>query len=289
MSSTAQGDTPENAREFNFSQRDFERVRKMIYERVGIVLADHKQDMVYSRLARRLRTIGMESFHEYLDLLASDDTEMQAFTNALTTNLTSFFREPHHFESLKEHLGKIRGRSRVAIWSSAASTGEEPYSIAMTCAEFYDSLRPPVTILATDVDTQVLAHGERGVYGLDAVQRLGPQRCKRFFLRGTGANEGYCRVVEPLRELISFRQLNLLDAQWPMREQFDAIFCRNVMIYFDKPTQLSILRKMMPLLAADGLFFAGHSESFFHAGELIRSVGRTVYVHATTRGTQAAS
>lgn len=276
--------TETNLREYAYTDRDFERVRKLIYARVGIVLADTKQDMVYSRLARRLRALGMSSFSEYLDTLEREGgDEWQAFTNALTTNLTSFFREGHHFEILRKHLAQHGHNKRVLIWCAAASTGEEPYSIAMTAVEHYGSFNPPVSILATDVDTNVLEIGQRGIYQLDRIEQVSPERLKRFFLRGTGPNEGYCRVVDRLRDLITFRQLNLLDSSWPMKDVYDAIFCRNVMIYFDKPTQLTILRKMMPLLAADGLFFAGHSESFFHAGDMIRPLGRTVYVKAQSR------
>jgi chemotaxis protein methyltransferase CheR len=270
-------------REYAYSERDFERVRKLIYARVGIVLADSKQDMVYSRLARRLRALGINRFTDYLDYLEREGgEEWQAFTNALTTNLTSFFRESHHFEVLRQHLTRIGNRSKVAIWCSAASTGEEPYSIAMTLVEHYGSFNPPASILATDVDTNVLEVGHRGIYPLDRIEQLSEERLKKFFLRGTGPNEGMCKVSDKLRELITFRQLNLLDPAWPMRDVYDVIFCRNVMIYFDKPTQLSILRKMMPLLVDEGLFFAGHSESFFHATDLIRPLGRTVYAKVAT-------
>jgi chemotaxis protein methyltransferase CheR len=270
--------TESNLREYAYTERDFERVRRLIYARAGIVLADTKQDMVYSRLARRLRARGIHRFSDYLDTLEREGgDEWQAFTNALTTNLTSFFREGHHFEMLRKHLELIKHRSQFKIWCAAASTGEEPYSLAMTLVEHFGSFNPPASILATDVDTNVLETGRRGIYPMDRIDQVSQERLKRFFLRGTGPNEGYCRVVDPLRNLIVFRPLNLLDPNWPMKEVYDAIFCRNVMIYFDKPTQLTILRKMMPLLAEDGLFFAGHSESFFHAADLIRPRGRTVY------------
>jgi chemotaxis protein methyltransferase CheR len=270
-------------REYEYTDRDFDRVRQLIYERVGIALAPTKKEMVYSRLSRRLRALGIDSFSEYLVRLEGPEgtDEWQSFTNALTTNLTSFFREPHHFEILQQHFQRIgKKKSRIRIWSAAASTGEEPYSIAMSAVEFFGGFNAPVSILATDVDTHVLDQGQRGIYPLERIERMPQERLKRFFMRGTGPNEGYCRVSDRLRQMIDFRQLNLLDTAWPIREPFDAIFCRNVMIYFDKPTQLAILKKMMPLLVPDGLFFAGHSESFFHASELIRPLGRTVYAHA---------
>jgi chemotaxis protein methyltransferase CheR len=270
------------ARDFLFTARDFERVRKLIYGKAGIALADSKEEMVYSRLARRLRALRIESFKSYLDGLEEGGTEQewQEFTNALTTNLTSFFREAHHFDALREMLSRLPRGHRATIWCSAASTGEEPYSLAITACEAFGSLTPPVAILATDIDTNVLATAERGVYPLDRIEKMSSERRRKFFLRGGGSAAGQCRVVEPLRRLLTFRQLNLLDARYPVRGPFDAIFCRNVMIYFDKPTQLAVLKRMTPLLSREGLFFAGHSESFFHAGEVIRSVGRTIYRRA---------
>lgn len=274
------------ARDFVFTGRDFERVRKLIYGKAGIALADSKEEMVYSRIARRLRALRLDSFKSYLDALESGGTEdeWQEFTNALTTNLTSFFREAHHFDALRDFLAKLPRGKQARIWCAAASTGEEPYSLAITACEAYGTLTPPVAILATDIDTNVLATAERGVYPLDRVDKLSKERKRKFFLKGTGPSAGQCRAVEPLRKLLTFRQLNLLDPRYPMKGPFDAIFCRNVMIYFDKPTQLAVLKRMVPLLAKDGLFFAGHSESFFHASDLIRSVGRTIYRRADHKG-----
>ena len=163
------------------------------------------------------------------------------------------------------------------LWCSAASTGEEPYSMAMTMVELFNSWTPPVKILATDLDTGVLAKAEAGIYADERVEKLSPERVKRFFQRGSGANAGSVRVRPELRSLVTFRRLNLLDAAWPMRGPFDAIFCRNVMIYFDKPTQLKVLEKFVPLLRQDGLLFAGHSESFHNAAHLFRLRGKTVY------------
>lgn len=275
-------DASAEVRDFVFTDRDFARVRKLIYGKAGISLADSKEEMVYSRLARRLRVLKLDTFKSYLDQLeaSGDEDEWQAFTNALTTNLTSFFREAHHFDALKKFLQSQPPGKRVRIWCSAASTGEEPYSLAITACEAFDSLTPPVAILATDIDTNVLATAERGVYPLDRIEKLTNEQKRRFFQKGVGSTAGQCRAVEPLRKLLTFRQLNLLDSPYPMRGPFDAIFCRNVMIYFDKPTQLAILKRTIPLLAKDGLFFAGHSESFFHAADLIQSVGRTIYRHA---------
>ena len=264
--------------EFAFTNEDFDRVRKLIYDHAGISLADSKRQLVYSRVGRRLRARELSSFAEYLGLLeANDADEWEAFTNALTTNLTSFFREEHHFPILAEHLKRPGGQRPLMLWCSAASTGEEPYSMAITAAEAFNTLKPPVRILASDVDTNVLAKAERGVYAMERLERMSPERLRRYFQKGRGANSGHARVRAELRELITFRQVNLLHSNWPLRGPLDGIFCRNVMIYFDKPTQYRILKKMAPLLGAEGLFFAGHSENFIHAADLFRLRGKTVY------------
>ncbi|HUW36679.1 MAG TPA: CheR family methyltransferase [Rhodocyclaceae bacterium] len=267
-------------REFRFTAEDFERIRKLIYDRAGIALAPVKQDMVYSRLARRLRAHGHTTFAQYLALLErGDEKEWETFTNSLTTNLTSFFREAHHFVLLAQQMLKSRERP-FRIWCSAASTGEEPYSLAITACEAFKSLAPPVSIIASDIDTSVLATAEKGVYSEDRVDKLGPERLRQFFLKGTGAQAGQVRVRPELHKLVSFARVNLLDPRWPLTGPFDALFCRNVMIYFDKPTQYGILTKFQPLLRQDGLLYAGHSESFLHAVDLFRSLGRTVYERA---------
>jgi chemotaxis protein methyltransferase CheR len=265
-------------REFEYNAQDFERVRSLIYKRAGISLSPVKQDMVYSRLARRLRAKGLKRFSEYLDQLerGQDAAEWEAFVNALTTNLTSFFREAHHFDLLAEQMRKSSDRRPFRIWCCAASTGEEPYSLAITACEVFGN-NPPVEILASDLDTNVLAHGQRGVYTADRVERMEAARVQRFFLRGTGDQQGHVRVKPELQRLLTFRQINLLAPGWPLREGFDAIFCRNVMIYFDKPTQYGILERFAGLLHPQGRLYAGHSENFIHAANLFRSLGRTVY------------
>lgn len=282
----------EDDREFKYGNRDFRRVREMIHARAGIALSDSKVHMVYSRLARRLRELDMVNFSDYLDQLEADQgsPEWERFTNALTTNLTAFYREAHHFEILSKLLIKRRaaaGGERMLIWCAAASTGEEPYTLAMTAVETFNTMTPPVSILATDIDTQVLQTAERGIYPMERLEKLSNQRLKQFFLRGSGEYAGQAKVVEPLKRLITYRQLNLLDKEWPLRGPLDAIFCRNVMIYFDKQTQHGILQKMKPLLRSDGLFFAGHSESFHHAADLFRPCGRSVYAPIHERGFNA--
>lgn len=267
----------ESSKEFDFTPKDFERVRGLIYQRAGISLTASKQEMVYSRLARRLRATQITSFQQYLDELErnQDPEEWEAFTNALTTNLTSFFREEHHFPVLAEFAQRLR--EPITVWCSASSTGEEPYSIAMTLCEAYGTLTPPVKIIATDIDTNVLNTAERGVYSLDRIEKLSTERAKKFFLRGKGQNDGQVRVRNELRNLIEFKQLNLLADSWPISGTFDVIFCRNVMIYFDKPTQKKILHRFAPMLKPHGLLFVGHSENFSYLTELFHLKGKTVY------------
>ena len=270
-----------SAREFLFTDHDFERVRKLIYEHAGINLSTAKKDMVYSRVGRRLRAVGLKSFREYLTLLESDnEDEWESFVNSLTTNLTSFFREAHHFPILAEHIRKLKQRRPIQLWCSAASTGEEPYTMAMTMVDLFGTYTPPVKIIATDLDTHVLKKAQEGIYPNERIEKLSPDILKRFFRKGKGSNEGFVQVRSELRDMITFQQLNLLDAKWPIKGPFDAIFCRNVMIYFDKPTQYKILQKFVPTMHKDALLFAGHSESFQHAADLFRIQERTVYTIA---------
>jgi chemotaxis protein methyltransferase CheR len=201
----------------------------------------------------------------------------------LTTNLTSFFREPHHFPIFAEHLQKIGSKRPIRIWCSAASTGEEPYSIAISVLETFGANASHVSIFASDLDTNVLATAQKGVYSLDRVEKLSPDRLKRFFLKGTGSQEGFVSVRPELKRLIEFQRVNLLEPNWPVRGPLDIIFCRNVMIYFDKPTQYKILSRFAPLMQPDGLMLAGHSESFLHAADLFKSMGKTVYALAKAR------
>lgn len=271
-------------REFHYTRSDFERVRGMLYKRSGISLSDSKDQMVYSRLARRLRALRLNSFTDYFDYMSQNDNEWQQFTNALTTNLTAFFRENHHFEQLAKHLRQhAHGARKQRIWCSAASTGEEPYSLAITAIEAFGRNNPPVEIIASDIDTGVLATAEAGIYSDSRVEQLSLERKKRFFLRGKGSNQGKVCVRDELRDLIEFRQINLLGEQWGIEPGLDIIFCRNVMIYFDKPTQSKLLERMVQLLRSDGLFFAGHSESFVQATHLVKLIGRTVYKPVGTR------
>lgn len=267
-------------REFHFTDRDFETIRALIYQHAGIALSPVKVDMVYSRIARRLRATGLETFSDYLERLHSDAEEWQEFINSLTTNLTSFFREAHHFPLLAEHVLEAAPNTRnpARLWSAACSTGEEPYSMAMTLIDAFGSWTPPVRILATDLDTQVLGHASDGVYSAERVAKLPRDLVRRFFLRGRGKHAGQVRIRREVRDLVTFRPLNLLDPLWPIKGHFAAIFCRNVLIYFDKPTQYRLLEKFHPLVYPNGLLFVGHSESLVHAADLFRARGKTVCV-----------
>ena len=276
--------------EFSFSAADFERVRELIYQRAGISLHAGKQAMVYSRLSRRLRETSHRSFAAYLQWLQanngpSGDAEWQEFVNCLTTNLTAFFREEHHFHALVDDLKAIAGRNAgkpLRIWCSAASTGEEPYSIAITVVEALGSAAP-ARIVASDIDTKVLATGQRGVYEADA-RGLSPERMHRHFLRGKGANAGFMRVKPELAKLIEFRPFNLMSRGWTgaggLGEPFDIIFCRNVMIYFDNATQRQVLQQMHGVLKPGGLLYVGHSENFTDARDLFQLRGKTIYQRA---------
>jgi chemotaxis protein methyltransferase CheR len=263
--------------DFLLTEHDFSKIRTLIHQRAGIALSAQKRQMVYSRLARRLRELRLKEFSTYLDFLESDPNgdEWQLFTNALTTNLTAFFREGHHFPVLADHAKKCP--QPLTVWCSAASTGEEPYSIAMTLIEALGNRSGVASVIATDIDTQVLAKAEAGVFTMEQVAKLSPERLKRFFLRGSGAHAGKVRIRPEVAAMVKFEQLNLLEPKWALKDPFDAIFCRNVMIYFDKPTQGKILQRFAPLMKPHGLLFAGHSENFSFANQILRLRGQTIY------------
>ncbi len=268
--------------EFSFDPADFERVRKLIYKRAGISLHAGKQAMVYSRLSRRLRDAGFNSFGQYLQALesatgAAAEAEWQEFVNCLTTNLTSFFREEHHFPVLHAELAARKG-TNLRIWCNAASTGEEPYSLAMTAIEALGA-SSSAKIVCSDIDTKVLATAEAGVYAADA-RGLSPERLRQHFMRGTGANSGFIRIRPELKRLLEFRPFNLMDERWSLGDPFDIVFCRNVMIYFDAPTQRRVLERMHRAMRPGGLLFAGHSENFGDSKDLFRLRGKTVYERA---------
>ena len=265
------------ATEFAWTDSDFDRIQSLIYQRAGISLHDGKHAMVYSRLSRRLRETGHRSFNEYLGWLQNHDgPEWQEFVNALTTNLTSFFREHHHFEILSTHLKTRSAAGPCRVWCNAASTGEEPYSIAITLMESLSS-RQVFQMVASDIDSKVLASAEKGVYRLEGLKDMDEARIQRFFLRGTGANDGMVRVKPELRQAIQFINVNLIKDGWPFQEPFDVVFCRNVMIYFDGATQRQVLQRIHRTMKPGGLLFAGHSENFSDSRDLFVLRGKTVY------------
>lgn len=265
-------------REFELKDAEFKRVSRKIYAEAGIVLGAQKRDMIIRRLSKRIRALGLDSFRAYMDLVeAGDKQELIEFRNALTTNLTSFFREAHHFDRLKKYFAEHGDRKTYRIWSAACSTGEEPYSIAMSAVEHFRTGRPPVRVLCTDIDTRVVGEAQAGVYPLERIEALSMERRRRFFQKGAGSNAGMVRVNPDLRGFMQFRTMNLMSDVYDVKEGVDVVFLRNVMIYFDRETQRHILERMQRIIAPEGLLIVGHSENLFHVNDLFRSLGQTVY------------
>jgi chemotaxis protein methyltransferase CheR len=270
-------------REFQFTDADFIALRTLVKEMTGISLAESKRELVYGRVSRRLRVLGLSSFGEYRELLKSGDgSELVAFCNALTTNLTSFFRESHHFDYLRDEFLAVRRDAnrrseRIRIWSSACSSGEEPYSIAMTIMESIPDLQKwDIKILATDLDSDILARAQRGSYAADRVKGFDAKRLARFFTESREGAERTYQVIPDLASLITFKQINLMH-DLPMPGPLDAIFCRNVVIYFDKDTQRALFARIAKLQRPGGLLFLGHSETLFKVSDEYSLIGRTVY------------
>lgn len=268
------------AREFVFTHQHFERVRQRLYEHAGIVLSDHKKDMVYNRLVRRLRELRLPDFAAYIHFLDEMPEEFGHFINALTTNLTAFFREEHHFRYLEQHIIPelaAKRQHRLRIWSAGCSMGEESYSIAMSCRSSHiDTRHWDIKILATDIDTKVLTTARNGVYGLERVEGISEHVKRRFFRKGRAAHAGQVQVAPEIRDMLVFKELNLMQG-WPMKGPLDLIFCRNVMIYFDKETQTALLERMADLLKPGGILMVGHSESPGRLTKRFRLIGQTIY------------
>lgn len=274
----------ELAREFVFTDKDFDLIKDLVREHTGIMLSDAKRTMVYSRLAKRLRAVRSPDFKSYIKMVLESDGEGEYvnFVNAITTNLTSFFREKHHFDYLARTLIPFwmesrQSEKRIRIWSAGCSTGEEPYSIAMTLLDNFPQISQwDIKILATDLDTNVVAKASNGVYTDDRIEGLDSKSIKKWFRRGKGEQQGMVRVSPQLQDLITFKQLNLLDA-WPFKGGFDIIFCRNVVIYFNKDTQKILADRYANVLKEDGTLFLGHSESLFKVSDRFKLIGNTVY------------
>jgi len=268
---------------FTISDKEFRYLRDIIYAHTGISLSDHKRALVCARLARRLHHWNLSNYSEYYELITEKDPQGRELTemiNAITTNKTDFFREQHHFQFLSDHVfPAIRAshNRRVRIWSAAASTGEEPYSLAMTVCESLALTEYDVKILASDIDTNVLQRAVRGVYPLAAVMRLPETLRERYFLKGIGASDGSARVKPLLQSFIRFRRLNLIDESWPMQGPFDVIFCRNVLIYFDKDTQRRLLLRFAQMLRPGGYLMLGHAEAIQGFERILRTVGHSIY------------
>lgn len=273
--------------EHTLSDKQFNTLCELVYNATGIVLAEGKRQMVYRRLMRRIRELKLGTFHDYYQLLEqTDGPEWPNFLNAITTNFTSFFREKHHFEYLSNeflprHCRDI-GRSRLRVWSAASSTGEEPYSLAITLRDFYGAgiSGSDWKILATDLDTNVLEHGRAGIYDVDRIENLPERVVKNNFKRRQVFGKEEVKIDSELQQIITFRQLNLMH-DWPMQGPFDLIVCRNVLIYFDKPTQVKLLNKFIKLLRPNGVLMLGHSESVAKDFIQLRADGRTTYVKAS--------
>jgi len=271
----------EKQREFEYTRADFEVLRTISNSHSGIIVTDDKFDMFYSRLSRRVRMLGLKNFQEYCQYLQNnEETEFTEFINAITTNLTAFFRENHHFEYVKntiipELLKRNHASREIKVWSAGCSTGEEPYSIAMTLLENIP-IGWNIKILATDLDTNVLQTAATGVYGDDSVSGLSTKRLKRWFKKGSGGNANKVKVKSELQESISFKQLNLMN-EWPMKGHFDFIFCRNVIIYFDRDTKEKLVNRYSSLLATGSHLLIGHSESLHQIETDFDLIGNTIY------------
>lgn len=265
---------------------EFRFLREFVREHLGISLGEHKTQLVQGRLARRLRALRLPDYAAYCELLRADpERELGELASAISTNVTSFFREPHHFDLLADKLlpdwlaRKRRSEDRLRIWSAGCSTGEEPYAIAIVLAEALErhGLRQvDAKILATDISPRALAAARSGVYAADKLDGISESRRRRWTIEGTGEQTGHVSMHPRLRELISVRPLNLMH-EWPMRGPFDAIFCRNVVIYFDQPSKQRLFRRFADMLPAGGHLFLGHSESMHGADAGFELAGRTAY------------
>lgn len=271
-----------SSREFKFTDADFKFVATKVYEQSGITLADHKRDMVYARLARRLRELQLNTFRDYCSLIESPEGEVEIvnFVNAVTTNLTSFFREGHHFDHLKECLQEIslkpHANKRIRLWSAASSSGPEPYSIAMSVCEGLKNYKSyDVKILATDIDTNMLDKAKSGEYEERLLENIPSSYATKYVVKNS-RKDTKGTMCDELKNLLTFKQLNLMH-QWPMKGPFDFVFCRNVVIYFDKPTQIELFKKISSLMRPGGILYIGHSENLFKVSDDFELIGRTIY------------
>jgi chemotaxis protein methyltransferase CheR len=271
-------------REFAFSDADFRSLAQFAYDQAGIALADSKRNLVYGRLSRRLRALRLTTFREYREYLGANPSELEGFINAISTNLTKFFRESHHFDHLRAHVAvpfahaaRASSGNRLRVWSAGCSTGEEPHTIAVVLKrEIRDIERQDVRVLATDIDTEVLAKGARGDYAVESIEDV-PKAYREYFqsVRRDGTEK--VTMADEVRSLITFRRLNLMQQPWPFSGKFDAIFCRNVMIYFDGATKSALVDRFAQQIKPGGWLYIGHSESLIGTHPKLKSLGRTTY------------
>lgn len=273
-----------DARQYRFTDRDFRALTRLVHDRTGIALSDQKRDLVYGRLSKRLRQLQMDSFSDYCQLLEDGDAEFENFVNAITTNHTKFFREAHHFIHLKsvvipemQERAKSAGGKKFRMWSAACSSGEEPYSLALTFMAYLTSYQDyDVRILATDLDSNVLTKAKRATYSRVQFDHLPPRLIDRLPRNAISVSDDDMVLNEEVRKLIAFKQLNFMSS-WPMKEKFDAIMCRNVMIYFDEETKKNLVHRFDKNLKVGGYLYTGHAESLLGLLDNYKMVGRTVY------------
>lgn len=270
-------------REFEFTAKAFDQIRSLVKSHTGIVLSDGKQDMVYGRLTRRLRALDLPDFESYLKIIKrKNEEELIHLVNAITTNLTSFYRESHHFDYLKTTvfpalMEKNAETRKIRIWSAGCSTGEEPYSIAITVRDFFPRDEDwDVRIIATDLDSNVVNTGKKGIYPIERVKDVATAYKKRWMRRGKGDKADLVKMDPELQEIITFKQLNLLEG-WPIKGPIDIVFCRNVVIYFDKDTQRILFDRFADVMSPRGHLFIGHSENMFNVCDRFESLGQTIY------------
>ncbi len=272
-----------------FDDELFGAFKEIVYREAGIKLSDLKKALLKARLSKRLRALGLNSYREYHRYLMENyDDELIEFVNAITTNKTEFFREQRHFDYMREFClpeFERRGKRELRIWSAGCSTGEEPYTIAMVLSEYFENRKGmDIKILATDIDTTVVGKGIAGVYPLEQVKDIEISILKKYFKRGSGDNEGLFMAKDCLKRMIQFRRLNLLDSGYPMKKKFDIIFCRNVIIYFDKRTQEKLFERLSDYLDEDGYLFIGHSENITGISNRFDLIGHTIYRRSKSAG-----
>ena len=252
----------------------------MLCALAGLRLGENKSELVYNRLARRMRRLRVPNFAAYFRIVESDAVEQREFVNALTTNITAFFREPHHMEAIAARARAWTEKHPMRIWSAACSSGEEPYSVAMTLCDVARTQRFAFEIFATDLDSDVLSRAARGTYEIERAAKVPPQLRERYLQRGVGSRQGLCRIRPEVAAHVRFQQFNLLDRAWPSLGPFDVILVRNVLIYFGRDDQRRVVERMHGVLEPDGLLCTGHAESLFYASDLYRIRGRTMYARA---------